>query len=68
MQEACHISLKSSRQGLKLCFDLISIKGLQKRLWGSMVARVLISEIVRLSIWESQKKHHFGVAVMVNHR
>jgi hypothetical protein len=68
MQETCHILLKSSRQGLKLCFDLILIRGLQKRLWASIMARILISKIARLSIWESQKKHHFGVALIMNHR
>jgi hypothetical protein len=43
---ACYIFLESSWQGLQLCLDLTSIKGLHKKLWPSKVLRVSI-----LGIW-----------------
>jgi hypothetical protein len=51
VQVACHIPLEISWWGLNFFFDLTSIGGLQKKLWASKVAGVLILEISKNNIW-----------------
>jgi hypothetical protein len=51
---------KAIDKGYNFSLDLTSIKGLQKTLWASKMARVPILGISGLLTWESQDKMTFG--------
>jgi hypothetical protein len=65
---ARHIPLQSSRQGLQLCLDRISIKGLQRKLWAFKVAGALGLGISRLPFGSPETKSHLDVAPVEKHR
>jgi hypothetical protein len=65
---ACHILLENSWQRLQLCFRIIPIKGLQKKLWASKVMGVPISGISKLQLGSPWTKWHLGVGPMAKHR
>jgi hypothetical protein len=67
-QKACHISLKFFDEGYNFVLDFTSIESLHKKLWASKLVEVPISRIVGVSTWESQEKHHLGVAPMASHK
>ncbi len=59
---------KALNEGYNFVSNLISIEGLQKKLWASKVVEVQISKISRLLIWKSWEKWHLGVTLMGNHK
>jgi hypothetical protein len=64
---ACHLSLERFQRWLQLCFRFFLIYGPHK-LWASKVVEVPISRILGLPNSESRKKHHLGVAPVMNHK
>jgi len=67
VQVACNISLKSFRRGLQLCLDLIVIKGLHTKLWGSKVTEVPTSTILGFSLGSPKTKSHLDVGLVERH-
>jgi hypothetical protein len=61
-------SWKAFDKGCNFSWDLVSIKGLHKKLWASKVMKVPILGISGLLTWESREKWHLSVAPMANHR
>jgi hypothetical protein len=55
-------------KGYNFALNFTSIEGLHKKLWASKLVEVPISRIMGLPTWESQEKHHLGVAPMASHR
>jgi hypothetical protein len=68
VQVAWHIPLERSWRRLQLSLELISIRGLKKKLWASKVARVPISEISELQLGSPKTKWHLGAGPMAKHR
>jgi hypothetical protein len=62
-----HIVKKLSMKGYNFVLNLISIRGLHKKLWVSKMAKIPISRVMGFSTWESWKKHHLDVALMSCH-
>jgi hypothetical protein len=58
---------KALDEGSNFALNLILIRGFQKKLWASKMARVLISKISRLPTWESQEKWDLGATPMAKH-
>jgi hypothetical protein len=58
---------KAFDKAYNFSLDFASIRGFNKNLWASKMARVPILRISRLPTWESLKKWHLGVAPMANH-
>jgi hypothetical protein len=48
--------------------DLISIEGLQKKLWASKITRILIPRILRLQLGSLETKCHWGASPMAMHK
>jgi hypothetical protein len=68
VQVACHIPLESSQWELQLCFDLISIRGLQRKLWALKVAGVPSLGISGLPLGSLGTKCHLDVALVERHK
>jgi hypothetical protein len=65
---ACDILLESSRQGIQLCFSLISIGGLHAKLWACKVMGVPIVRILGLPLGSPETKCHLDVGLMKRHK
>ncbi len=63
-----HIPLESSRQGLQLCLDLISIGGLQRELWAPKVVGVASLGILGLRLGSLGTKCHLDVGPVERHK
>jgi hypothetical protein len=59
---------KALNKGYDFALKIISIGGLQKKLWASKVTRVPISKNLGLPTWESWEKWHLGATPMANHK
>jgi hypothetical protein len=68
VQVACDIPLESSWWGLQLALDLITIKGLNTKLWGPKVARVPTLGILGLPFGSPKKKCHLNVSLVERHK
>jgi hypothetical protein len=58
---------KALDQGYNFALDLVSIRGLCKKLWASIVVEVPVLGILGLPTWESWEKWHLDEAPMANH-
>jgi hypothetical protein len=68
VQVACHISLESSWQAIQFFLDLISIGGLQTKLWASKVAGVPTLGISGLPFGSCRTKCHLDAGHVASHR
>jgi hypothetical protein len=68
VQVVCHIPLQSSRQGLQFFFNLISIWGLQRKLWAPKVVGVPSLGISGLSFGSPKTKCHLDAGIMPSHK
>jgi hypothetical protein len=59
---------KTLDEGYKFVSDIISIKGLHKKLWASKIAGVLISGISGFLTWESWDKMTFECRHVAKHK
>jgi hypothetical protein len=59
---------KSLKEGYNFPLDLISIGGLQRKLWAPKIARVPSLRISRLSLGSLGTKNHLDVALVERHR
>jgi hypothetical protein len=68
VQVACDILLESSRQGLQVDLDLISIEGLHTKLWTVKVTEVTILRISGLPFRNLGTKCHLDASLVAKHR
>jgi hypothetical protein len=62
-----HIIEKNYNEGYNFISNLISIKGLYKKLWPFKMPKNQISRILKLSTWESRDKMTFECSPVTNH-
>jgi len=68
VQVACHISLESFQQGLKLCFRLHLNRRSTSKVMGLQSCRIPNFGNFRTPIWESETKSHLDVSLVERHR
>jgi hypothetical protein len=68
VQVACHIPLESFWQGYNFALNLIPIRGLHRKLWGSKVVRVSTLGISRLPFGSPETKCHLDVGLVERHK
>jgi hypothetical protein len=59
---------KALNKGYNFALDLISIRGLQKKLWAFKVVGVLSLRILRLPLGSLETKNHLNVAPVESHK
>jgi hypothetical protein len=59
---------KAIDKSYNFSLNIISIGGLQKKLWASKVARIPISRILGLQLESLGTKWHLGASIMTRHR
>ncbi len=59
-----YIIQKLSMRDYNFALDFMWMRGLHKKLWVSKMARIPISGIAELLIWESQEKHHLNATLV----
>jgi len=68
VQVACDIPLESSRWGLQLFLNLISIRGLNTKLWGPKTVGVLTLAILGPPLGSPETKSHLDVGLVERHK
>jgi hypothetical protein len=64
----CHILLKTINKSYNFALDLISIGGLQRKLWAHKVAGISTLTISKLPFGSPGTKCHLDVALMKRHK
>jgi hypothetical protein len=68
MKVVCHIPWKAFDEGYNFALDLISIRGLQRKLWAPKAAGVPTLGISGLPLGSVETKCHLDVSLMEKHR
>jgi len=64
---ACDIPLKALNEDYNFVSKLISIKGLNTKLWGPKITKVPILAILRLPLERLETKNHLDVGLVERH-